>query len=42
MRYGQRKNNGFSGFGTLPKEEPAAAQTGGFVWKQEKGGYNGF
>ena len=42
MRYGQRKNNGFSGFGTLSKEEPAAAQTGGFVWKQAKGGYNGF
>ncbi len=38
QKYGQRKTNGFAGFGSLP--QPSQAH-GGFVWEDE-GGYNGF
>ena len=39
QRYGQRKTNGFSGFGNLPQEQPVH---GGFRIMDENGGYNGF
>ena len=43
QQYGQRRTNGFAGYGTLPHgrmEQPAAH--GGFRWEEEDGGYNGF
>lgn len=39
QQYGQRRTNGFAGYGTLPN--PSAAQHGGFVW-DDSDGYNGF
>jgi len=39
--YGQRRTNGFSGFGRLPRQEEEPALHGGFNWMEE-GGYNGF
>lgn len=41
QQYGrQRRTNGFGGFGTLPEAEPS--MHGGFNWREDKGGYNGF
>ena len=40
QRYGQRRSNGFMGYGTLPREEQPAMH-GGFNWIEDDG-YNGF
>lgn len=37
--YGQRKTNGFAGFGTLDREPSVH---GGFSWVEDESGYNGF
>ena len=39
QQYGQRRTNGFAGYGTLPQEQPSVH--GGFRWEEEDG-YNGF
>lgn len=41
QRYGQRKTNGFAGFGTLPDVEQPSMH-GGFMWEEDTDGYNGF
>ena len=42
QQYGQRRTNGFAGYGTLPENRVEAAAYGGFRWEEENGGYNGF
>jgi hypothetical protein len=39
QQYGQRRTNGFAGYGTLPQEQPSVH--GGFRW-DDGDGYNGF
>lgn len=43
QKYGQRRTNGFTGFGALPRESMEQCYHGGFHWRgNENGGYNGF
>lgn len=43
QRYGNRKTNGFAGYGTLPRErEMETIEHGGFRFIEDDGSYNGF
>lgn len=42
QQYGQRRTNGFAGFGTLPRQNAEQPVHGGFHWQEDDGGYNGF